>query len=676
MSILDILRLVGYTTGTGLYFFLVRLLLQRRPRTETEWTILLLGLSTGLWHVGKMLRALYDVLGLEAWTLWPRTAEAVAFIGLGILPSALLHCHLSYLRSVRGDRRTTGSRLILLLLYIPVLLIPLAIPKLYADPYQPPLQKLSALIVPYTLWDTAALWFTAFLAFKLSNLFPGQRESRLFRILARIWLVLGVAMLSTFALGARHWPNIGTYLEEFVGLSSILPAALLAYYIYRYHYLEIIIRQSFFYAIFATLVAIIYIYGIRSLDQYAQERFHLTPGAIELLMVLALVFAASPIARWIDRRIDKLFASEIGVYRRVAEQIGEEAPRFGVLPDLIRYVEATVSHALELPSVRIILTNPTGPAALLEAKEPVDELTLSINQSHSRFVDNHPGLDRLGASCCVPLWQENELIGLLLVGEPASLLTAPKRTALPVLAAQIAIAVKNCQLIEEKLKLEQQLAERERLALLGQAAASIAHEVKNPLSSVKSIVQVMQEDDHLRSEYHRDLDLIIQEVDRLNRTVTQLLSFSRPSAASGEQVPLSRLIEQAVILLSPEAEKVGVRLDSDLKGDVTLPGSISTATAEILSNLVLNAIQASPAGGTVSVSTEIRQEGSSQTLKIMVTDEGEGISPELRARIFDPFFTTKQRGTGLGLTIVERRLTEIGGSIEIESPRQATAERE
>jgi signal transduction histidine kinase len=666
MSILDILRLVGYTTGTALLFFLIRLLLRRQARTETEWTIFLLIMTTGLWHLGNMLRTLYDVLGLEGPTMWPRTAESIAFVGLGMMPPVLLHYHTSALRSARGDPATVQSRLLTVLLYLPMPLIPLAVASLLTGPYQPPLQKLSSLIIPFTLWDTGALWLSAFLAIKLSRRSTEPRERRFYRTLANIWLAIGAAMLVTFALGARTLPVIGPYLETGVGLSSILPAALLAYYIYRYHYLEIIIRKSFVYAIFASLIVIVYMNGIRTLDQYVHERLGLTAGTVEALMILALVFAAGPVARFIDRTIEQLFASEIGVYRQVAERISEEAIRYGTVPELVRYIEATVGHALELPSVRIILAETRRPLDVPEAA--FNDLLASLRQLRLRFLDHHPSLEPLAASCCAPLWHEDQLVGIILVKEPPPLLTSSKRAALPVLAAQIAIAIKNCQLIEEKMKLEEQLVERERLALLGQVAATIAHQVKNPLSSIKTIVQVMQEDEQLRSEYQRDLDLIVKEIDRLNRTVTQLLSFSRPSAPSGERMTLQHLIQQVVNLLSSEAHKADVRLRCQVDGDLTLTGQVSTAMTEVISNLILNAIQATPAGGEVAVVGTVVPNGQQPELRITVTDDGEGIAPEFGDRVFDPFFTTRQRGTGLGLTIVKRRLTDIGGVIRIESP--------
>ena len=98
---------------------------------------------------------------------------------------------------------------------------------------------------------------------------------------------------------------------------------------------------------------------------------------------------------------------------------------------------------------------------------------------------------------------------------------------LEVLAGQVAIAIEDCRLVEENVRLERRVAEGERLAVLGQMAATVAHEIKNPLSAIKSIAQVMREDQRLSAEYARDLSLIVGETDRLSQSVTQLLSFAR-----------------------------------------------------------------------------------------------------------------------------------------------------
>src|SRR6185369_1104689 len=132
-------------------------------------------------------------------------------------------------------------------------------------------------------------------------------------------------------------------------------------------------------------------------------------------------------------------------------------------------------------------------------------------------------------------------VGVMLVDAPADALTKEVRAVLEVLAAQSAIAVEDCRLMEENMQLERRVAQGERLAALGQMAASVAHEVKNPLSAIKSIAQVMHEDENLQREYGRDLRLIVGETDRLSRSVTQMLSFARqsPQTVAAADVPVN-----------------------------------------------------------------------------------------------------------------------------------------
>jgi two-component system sensor histidine kinase HydH len=194
-------------------------------------------------------------------------------------------------------------------------------------------------------------------------------------------------------------------------------------------------------------------------------------------------------------------------------------------------------------------------------------------------------------------------------------------------------------------------------------AATIAHEVKNPLSSIKSIAQVMGEDAQLRREYGRDIDLIVGETDRLNRSVTQLLSFARPAPAT-ERTTLDQLIRTTVDLLRAEAVAARVSVEVQPPPLIELDSRSLAAVKDTLTNLLINALHATPQGGEVRVETVIKD----STIKISITDEGPGVPPEIRARIWDPFFTTKQRGTGLGLAIAAKRMQEIGGTVQLSPP--------
>jgi signal transduction histidine kinase len=226
------------------------------------------------------------------------------------------------------------------------------------------------------------------------------------------------------------------------------------------------------------------------------------------------------------------------------------------------------------------------------------------------------------------------------------------------LAGQVAIAIEDCRLVEENVRLERRLAERERLATLGQMAATVAHEIKNPLSAIKSIAQVMREDESLRNEYERDLGLIVGETDRLSQSVTQLLSFARRESPAGQPLSVDELVRSVVGLFRASAREQGVVLDAQVKVEAELAGRSVSALRDALSNLLLNALQATPQGGKV----ELVAAASDGELVISVQDSGTGVTVDLRERIWEPFFTTRQRGTGLGLAIVRKRVQEVGGS--------------
>jgi signal transduction histidine kinase len=243
------------------------------------------------------------------------------------------------------------------------------------------------------------------------------------------------------------------------------------------------------------------------------------------------------------------------------------------------------------------------------------------------------------------------------------------RAVLEVLAGQVALTLEDYRLIEENVRLERQLAQGERLAALGQMAATVAHEVKNPLSAIKSIAQVMREDERLSAEYTRDLDLIVGETDRLNRSVTQLLNFARHSPTGGTPAAADELARGVVELFRAEAKARNIQV-SFRTGEARhrLDGAQASAVRDALSNLLLNALQETPAGGRVSVEVEV-DDGE---LLFAVTDGGRGVPAELRGRIWEPFFTTKQRGTGLGLAIVRKRLEDAGGEARL-APHAAGA---
>ncbi|MET0648882.1 MAG: ATP-binding protein [Pyrinomonadaceae bacterium] len=281
-------------------------------------------------------------------------------------------------------------------------------------------------------------------------------------------------------------------------------------------------------------------------------------------------------------------------------------------------------------------------------------------------IEDEPLLRERGWEVAYPLRREERVVGLMLVDAAPEALTYEVRSSLELLAGQVAIAIEDSRLVEENVRLERRIAQSERLAALGRMAATVAHEVKNPLSAIKSIAQVLREDDYLKREYARDLELIVGETDRLSRSVTQMLSFARSAPQADEPRRAGELLDSIQLLFQKEASARNVSLRADVGAtDDELDGAAAASLRDALTNLLINALHATPAGGRVSLSASI--EGG--RLTATVTDTGPGVAPDQRERIWEPFYTTKQRGTGLGLAIVRKRIEEVGGQARLAPSR-------
>ena len=207
----------------------------------------------------------------------------------------------------------------------------------------------------------------------------------------------------------------------------------------------------------------------------------------------------------------------------------------------------------------------------------------------------------------------------------------------------------------------EQLRRADRLSALGQLSAGLAHEIKNPLASMKGSLEILSKDFPPGSEKREFLEIFEKELNRLNRVLAEFLQFARPSRPDRRPSSIEEILESIVVLCAKEADRQGVAIQ--IGCDERLP-EIELDAAQIqqaLLNIVLNGIQSMPSGGRLAICVE----RSSDALEIWIRDEGEGIPLENRSRIFDPFFTTKDRGTGLGMAIAHNLIQGHGGEIHL-----------
>jgi len=211
--------------------------------------------------------------------------------------------------------------------------------------------------------------------------------------------------------------------------------------------------------------------------------------------------------------------------------------------------------------------------------------------------------------------------------------------------------------------LEKEVAKNRHLNAIGSLAAGVAHEIRNPLSSIRGFAVYFKQRFSGDKEDEETADIMIAETERLNRVISQLIEFARPLALKKEQTMMADLVRHTVRLVAAEAcghgVAIDVRADEDLPRVLVDPDKIK----QVLLNIFLNALAAMPAGGRLSVELT----GRDTVLTVTVSDTGEGIAEESLPRIYDPYFTSKPAGTGLGLAVVQKIMEAHGGTVRVAS---------
>jgi len=218
--------------------------------------------------------------------------------------------------------------------------------------------------------------------------------------------------------------------------------------------------------------------------------------------------------------------------------------------------------------------------------------------------------------------------------------------------------------LSEIRRLQDEVRRQEKLAAMGGLAAGVAHEVRNPLSSIKALATFFAGQFDDGSEAHEAAKVMVQEVDRLNRVITELLEFSRPTDLKRLASDIGLLVFRSIQLIQQDAANKNIDINVNTADDICSALIDPDRLSQCLLNLFLNAIQAMESGGTLTVKCT---QGEVENVNIVVSDTGSGIPADKIKKIFDPYFTTKSKGTGLGLAIVHKIIEAHGGHIAVNS---------
>jgi signal transduction histidine kinase len=351
------------------------------------------------------------------------------------------------------------------------------------------------------------------------------------------------------------------------------------------------------------------------------------------------------------QKIIKALANRMGVYRG-ALRIWEDGELVKKVEAVFGLTEAELRRGTDsqIDLIQQQVLQSGHPIGVPHSRTPLQQ----IEFPDAKSVQSKDPI----AFWCVPVVVDEKVVGTLTIDKASDEFSIDDDIrVLTIIAAIVAQRVKIQQVIDS-------LVQSERLAALGKLATTVAHEVRNPLGGIRGAAQLLQLEGESNSEIQEYIQVIIKEVDRLNRVVEQLLVSGNPRTAGVKPNAINDLIENSLSICQPELDRDNIRVEKRFADDCPSVAVNDDGMTQVLLNLFRNAVESMEDGGVLTVQTAYNSV--TQVVQIYIKDTGRGIPPDVASRLFDPFYTTKQKGTGLGLAISQQIVEEHGGTIEVD----------
>ena len=544
-----------------------------------------------------------------------------------------------------------------------------------------------------------------------------QRNRLLYFAMSNILIIIGG--LANLLPQLRSFP--------FDVFFDVLAALLMAYAIYRYQLLDIslVVRKGLLYFVPTSIIGVLYFVIIFFTIQVFHAFLGYQIFLLAFLIAAVTAVIAQPLRERAQARVDRLFFREKYDAYLMLQKLSREATSVIHLEELMNMIFEELAARMHIARIGVFLKRERAGDFRLAAQRGLDEelAHLSLREDHTivnwlgrergvltrHEMDMDPHfkalwgeereeLERMEAELFIPLRTKDELVGILAVGPKLSEATYSQddQLTLTTLANQVVIAIENARLYdvaqrelaerkraEEELKryseqLEDIVGERtkelreaqarliqsEKLAATGRLAASVAHEVNNPLQGISNYLAVISRQVAEDTPLYEDIEMVKLGFKRIAEIVRRLRAFYRPAGERMEPTDINGVVERALSLVDHQLSLGKVEVKRELaEQDLPILGSAGQLE-QVLVNLVLNAQEAMPVGGELTVRTTLRD----GMVQLQVSDTGHGISEEEISRLFKPFYTgSGGTGLGLGLWISHNIIEGHGGSIEVES---------
>lgn len=670
----DQVQLLSIGSAAVIDTALLLAILERRNWRYAPVPVLILIAGTWFWHTGGFVELL--VIGLsDAWAAHVRTgAMAAMATGVLLMPSAMLHAAWRFRRTGFEPQARPVKRY--LAAYAPVLgLVPAAMLLDGSDGRQF-VDQLTPLVAPYLVWTGLVNVWAAWTFVRVRAQVPLPRAGEFLAALAGLLVVMTVGKFFLILYARHAWPASVHLWWYFASLGPLLPVLLFAYFVVRFNFMRLMVERTLVYGAIVLAVLLFHQVVVGDLVSGLPPRGRVHFAILEAVAVVAFILLYQPMRQRASEGIRYLMGTRVAATRertrRLAVQLSERA---GQPPEEL--LEWFLSAAREVLQIEYAagwlwesgqIRSRSRDAARLadhQVQALADELHgHGLTICTQRSAPSREALDLLqsaDAALAVRLIHQR-IDGLVLLGRrPRNQEFGDEETnAVLLLAEELAVTLDNSLLQTERLQMERRALISEKLATLGLLAGSIAHEVKNPLSAIKTIATVLAEDLGAHSPHAEDLQVILSEVDRLSASVTQLLSLARPRTGGNGRTSVAEALAATLRLMRHLAGEQGLTIDTEVAEDLPPVRAEEGALREIFVNLLANAFDAAGQGGRVSITCHAHD----GQVMVQVRDSGPGIAAEVRRHLFEPLCTTKPSGTGLGLYVVGRRVRDLGGVID------------
>ena len=659
-------------------------LLERVNRPNTAIWITTLVAATWCAHAAGFSHVLMRDSQAESLAMIDRLNLAVISTALLVIPSAMLHASVRLNHSPRNLRPKWDWRFALA--YAPCLFVPFAITQAYRSSSR-------NLVVCYEPWLNGFLLMLLGLSFTAAAFFGRYRslnEAPSVRkfFLRLMWLLIGLSLL----VACYGWLARGTAwdlpVRLLVILSPLSVVSLFLWYTLRDRMLPLVFERALVYGASLVLLMLFHQILVIPLAEAMQRKSSLDVILIEGIVLVGLILAWPPLRARVRESLRYLLSKNIFQVREAMRQLSLEISQQDSrsLVELCDWFTRSTCQLLCVDQVWVWFNDPrvesprswtynsTSPSASSIRGEDMARLhELILARDENNFSRSQLGDQRLEELferlnvLQVFRCQFRELHGLVLLGPRirSDRFSEEQRSSLSLLFEQFAATLFNRMVEQDRLRAERQAAQQEKLAVLGMMSGSLAHEIRNPLSSIRTIASLLREDLVDQPAQVKDVEIILHEIDRLTSTTQRLLDYSKPADERTQVVDVHRVIERLFHILEPWAGQQQVKLVRRLVATKSVVQATDAAISEILLNLMRNAIEATRTSSNASVTVET--EFLDHWFKMRVSDNGPGIDPAIRDNIYRPFVTSKEYGTGLGLYIAAERVRSIRGVILCQS---------